>query len=80
MRRMDLQAGVFTRVIGGNGGDCPRCNRLRLTSDGRLRPCLFNDLEYDVRALGAEAALRLAVARKPAAGGCSGATMQAIGG
>ena len=80
VRRMDLRAGVFTRVIGGNGGDCPRCSRLRLTSDGRLRPCLFNDLEYDVRALGAEAALRLAVAGKPAAGACSGAAMTSIGG
>lgn len=80
VRRMDLKAGVFAKVIGGEGGDCPRCNRLRLTSDGRLRPCLFNDLEYDVRALGAEAALRLAIAGKPAAGGCSGATMTSIGG
>ena len=24
---------------------CNRCNRLRLTADGRLRPCLFSDLE-----------------------------------
>ena len=24
---------------------CSRCNRLRLTADGRLRPCLFSDLE-----------------------------------
>ena len=28
---------------------CSRCNRLRLTSDGRLVPCLFSDLEYDLR-------------------------------
>ena len=32
------------------------------------------------RALGAEAALRLAVEAKPAAGSCSRATMHAIGG
>jgi cyclic pyranopterin phosphate synthase len=27
---------------------CPFCNRLRLTSDGRLRPCLFSDDEVDI--------------------------------
>lgn len=28
---------------------CGECNRLRLTADGMLRPCLFSDFEYDVR-------------------------------
>jgi cyclic pyranopterin phosphate synthase len=28
---------------------CAECNRLRLTADGRLRPCLFGDEELDVR-------------------------------
>jgi cyclic pyranopterin phosphate synthase len=28
---------------------CSRCNRLRLTADGRLRNCLFSDEEVDVR-------------------------------
>ena len=28
---------------------CDRCNRLRLTSDGKLLPCLFSDLEVDLR-------------------------------
>jgi GTP 3',8-cyclase len=28
---------------------CDRCNRMRLTADGRLRPCLFGDLETDLR-------------------------------
>jgi len=28
---------------------CGQCNRLRLTADGRLRPCLFSDNELDVR-------------------------------
>lgn len=28
---------------------CSECNRLRLTADGRLRPCLFSDHELDVR-------------------------------
>jgi len=28
---------------------CSSCNRIRLTSDGRLRLCLFSDLEYDLK-------------------------------
>lgn len=28
---------------------CPKCNRLRLTADGKLRTCLFSDEEIDVR-------------------------------
>ncbi len=28
---------------------CSECNRLRLTADGKLRPCLFSDREIDVR-------------------------------
>jgi cyclic pyranopterin phosphate synthase len=28
---------------------CQACNRLRLTADGKLRPCLFSDKEIDLR-------------------------------
>lgn len=28
---------------------CSSCNRLRLTADGQLRPCLFSDKEYEVK-------------------------------
>ncbi len=28
---------------------CGECNRLRLTADGRVRPCLFSDTEFDAR-------------------------------
>ena len=28
---------------------CPLCNRLRLTADGKLRPCLFSDDEVDIK-------------------------------
>ncbi len=28
---------------------CFNCNRLRLTADGKLRPCLLSDLEVDIR-------------------------------
>lgn len=40
---------------------CSECNRLRLTADGKIRPCLFSDEEYDVRAAlqeGGEEAVR----------------------
>ena len=29
---------------------CARCNRMRLTADGKLRPCLLTDHEVDLRA------------------------------
>ncbi|NJB66384.1 cyclic pyranopterin phosphate synthase [Desulfobaculum xiamenense] len=53
---------------------CDTCNRLRITSDGRLRTCLFSDKEYRLRPilrsprLGNEALLRvmrLATQHKP---------------
>lgn len=28
---------------------CASCNRMRLTADGQLRPCLFGDLQFDLR-------------------------------
>jgi cyclic pyranopterin phosphate synthase len=30
---------------------CERCNRLRLAADGKLRPCLFSDIEIDLKPL-----------------------------
>jgi len=30
---------------------CSQCNRLRITSDGRLRPCLFSEREYRLKPL-----------------------------
>ncbi|MBN1386963.1 MAG: hypothetical protein JW965_00865, partial [Bacteroidales bacterium] len=68
IKQMDLAHGIFTVVEGGDGGDCIHCNRLRLTANGKAKPCLFNELEYDVRELGAEKAIRLAVENKPASG------------
>jgi cyclic pyranopterin phosphate synthase len=47
------------RIVGGkgvigfinaiSGHFCATCNRLRLTADGKLRPCLFSDKEIDIR-------------------------------
>lgn len=81
IRQMDLAHGRFSRVEGGQGGDCPRCTRLRLTADGRVRPCLFSDLSFDVRELGPEEALERAAARKPRAGSaCTSREIHSIGG
>jgi cyclic pyranopterin phosphate synthase len=62
---MDLQNGVRTIVEGGTGGQCNICNRLRLSADGMLRPCLFSDIEYGVREHGIEKAFELALSNKP---------------
>ena len=47
---------------------CDRCNRLRLTSDGLVLPCLFHDVAFGVRDLGPAEAVRRAVEAKPASG------------
>jgi cyclic pyranopterin phosphate synthase len=46
---------------------CPTCNRLRLTADGKLRPCLLTDGEVDVmsalRSKASEAEVQALLAR-----------------
>jgi len=74
IHQMNLENGYFTTVKGGDGGHCASCNRLRLTANGKLKPCLFNDMEFDVKTLGIEEAIRQAVGLKPERGtkNCSG--------
>jgi cyclic pyranopterin phosphate synthase len=68
IRQMDLVRGHFSTVDGGTGGDCTMCNRLRLTANGKLKPCLFDNIEFDIRKLGYDEAIRLAIELKPACG------------
>lgn len=68
IKEMDLKKGYFSQVIGGDGGNCASCNRLRLTADGKIKPCLFSDLEFDIRKLGIEEAFHKAIGQKPRAG------------
>ncbi len=68
IKQMTLSSGSFSKVIGGEGGHCSSCNRLRLTANGMLKPCLFNDIEYSVREHGAKKALQMAVDNKPRCG------------
>jgi cyclic pyranopterin phosphate synthase len=68
---MDLHQGTFGKVIGGEGGHCASCNRLRLTANGMVKPCLFSDELYSVREMGAKEALLAAVQNKPKCGSSS---------
>jgi cyclic pyranopterin phosphate synthase len=68
IHQMDLVKGHFSVVDGGSGGDCALCNRLRLTSNGKLKPCLFNNIEFNIRELGYEKAIKLAAELKPECG------------
>lgn len=65
IHQMDLETGVFSVVEGGEGGNCAKCNRIRLTAYGNVMPCLFSDLAYNVRQLGVENAVNLAIMNKP---------------
>jgi len=68
IKEMDLKSGIFSKVIGGEGGDCEKCNRLRLTADGNLKPCLFSEIKYNIRELGNVEALEMALLNKPESG------------
>jgi len=74
---------------------CESCRRLRLTADGRIRPCLLSDTEIDIKTplrggcddQELERLLRFALEIKPqrhyiteASGGCFERTMSRIGG
>jgi cyclic pyranopterin phosphate synthase len=81
IRQMNLARGEFWAVKGGKGGQCESCNRLRLSCDGQVRPCLFSNVGYSVRELGAREAIKRAVEHKPESGKtCSTTTFRRIGG
>lgn len=68
IRQMDLETGVFSQVEGGQGGNCVICNRLRLTANGNLKPCLFSNKAYNIKELGIEQAFLAALQNKPEKG------------
>jgi cyclic pyranopterin phosphate synthase len=68
IRQMDLAKGEFEPVEGGDGGVCSICNRLRLTADGFMIPCLFSDYGYSIREIGIEEAFYRALNKKPESG------------
>jgi cyclic pyranopterin phosphate synthase len=71
--RLDGAAGVIGFISPLSNHFCDECNRLRLTADGKLRPCLFSETEIDLKSVlrsraadrEIERLIRLAVAVKP---------------
>ena len=80
IHRMNTAKGEFRTVIGGLGGHCSDCNRLRLSSDGLVYPCLFSDIAFSVRHLGIPQAFSLALRHKPESGCKSHNQFYRIGG
>ncbi len=84
--------GTFSTIAAMSEHICERCNRVRLTSDGHLRPCLFSGHELDLKSAlrpvpdpaRLRALLREAIAAKPAcmhaATGGPSRSMSQIGG
>ncbi len=65
IKMMNMRSGEFSVVLGGSGGDCGSCNRLRLTSNGYIKPCLFGEEAFSIREMGIENAILRAVGNKP---------------
>ena len=71
--RLEGAVGVIGFISPLSNHFCSECNRLRLTSDGKLRPCLFSETEIDLKTAIRSGApddeiqrlIRLAVAVKP---------------
>ena len=68
IRQMNLKTGEFYPVKGGSGGICSVCNRLRLTADGHIVPCLHSNHRYSIRKLGIAGAIIAAIDNKPKTG------------
>jgi cyclic pyranopterin phosphate synthase len=68
IRQMNLKTGTFSKVEGGSGGNCAICNRLRLMSNGNIKPCLFSNHTFNIREEGIEKAFQLALGHKPKKG------------
>ncbi len=51
---------------------CDQCNRIRLTAEGKLKPCLFSNQEYPVDFSNIESCIKMAILNKPELGtGCT---------
>jgi len=47
--RLDNAPGMIGFISPISNHFCKECNRLRLTADGKLRPCLFSETEIDLK-------------------------------
>lgn len=62
--KIEGSPGLLGFISGRSSNFCHACNRLRLTSDGKIKPCLFSSKYYDVKKIiragaGDEEVLRL---------------------
>lgn len=87
--RMPGYAGEVGLIRPMSGCFCEACRRIRVTSDGMLKPCLHSDMELPIRGLHGEElmrAIRAGVAAKPMkhalaqSGSRAGRDMNEIGG
>lgn len=61
--------------------NCSLCNRIRLTADGHLKPCLFSDIEIPINMARIKESLMQAIMNKPECGSfCSRRENWQIGG
>jgi cyclic pyranopterin phosphate synthase len=49
--KLEGSAGTIGFISGRSSAFCHRCNRLRLTSDGKIMPCLYSAHCYDLKKL-----------------------------
>ena len=80
IRKMNLLTGDFWPIEGGSSGDCDKCSRIRLSCDGRVFPCLFNDLNFSIKEFGNEKAILEAIKCKPEKGTMTNNKIRTIGG
>jgi cyclic pyranopterin phosphate synthase len=68
MYRLPGAAGTVGLISPVSAHFCPSCNRIRVTSDGKLKPCLHSAEEVKLRGLRGDAleqAIRAAILQKP---------------
>lgn len=67
--RLPEHKGAVGLITALSGSFCDRCNRVRVTADGRLKPCLHSDAEIPLRGLHGDelnTAMRDGILQKPA--------------
>ncbi len=66
--RLPDHKGTIGLICPMSNSFCPSCNKIRVTADGRLKPCLHSDQEIDLRGLQSEAlteAIKNGILQKP---------------
>ena len=66
--RLPDHKGTIGLICPMSNSFCPSCNKIRVTADGRLKPCLHSDQEIDLRGLQGEAlteAIKNGILQKP---------------